>query len=197
VGIKTTRHLDKLREVLLHPNASGPDPAYIVYDVSGKDKWVNQTEISPGKYNGEFTKTYGHYHTEGAPNEIYTLVSGSGIGILQKKYVDQSGTWIPKMVEEVIFIRLVNPGETVSISNKYAHSLINTGKEKLITKDNWSTKHMPEDYKYIKNLRGFAYYLVEKDGKVEFVPNDNYKNLPEPKWLTTKEFEKLQAKNSR
>ena len=35
----------------------------------------------------------------------------------------------------------------------------------------------PFDYEMIKKRRGFAYYVVEKDGAPSFVPNPLYKEV--------------------
>jgi len=37
------------------------------------------------------------------------------------------------------------------------------------------------DYKPIKKLKGFAYYVVEKKGKPVLVKNSNYKKIPHAK----------------
>ena len=46
----------------------------------------------------------------------------------------------------------------------------------------------------MKQLRGFAYYLIENpsagsgQGEPTLVKNPNYKVVPEPQWLTAEEY---------
>ena len=49
------------------------------------------------------------------------------------------------------------------------------------------------DYEAIKKLHGFAYYLVEKDGELKLVKNGNYKQVPEPVWLSPQEYKKIRT----
>jgi hypothetical protein len=45
---------------------------------------------------------------------------------------------------------------------------------------------MPEhaDYEAVKKMKGFAYYVVEKDGEPSLVKNENYSFVPEA-FITT------------
>ena len=71
--IKSARPLSELKSVLMDANSSGPDPAYWVFEDITKDKWHNMTVTAPGDYNGEFPKTFGHYHGSDS-NETYKLI---------------------------------------------------------------------------------------------------------------------------
>lgn len=170
-----TRELSAMRSVLKDPNASGPNPVYQVFKLTDKDNWVNQTVISPGKIGDEYPKTFGHYHPKNAPHEIYHIANGEGILLLQKKHLE--------VVDEVLLIR-AKPGDEIVIKNEYGHSWSNIGNTPLISYDNWTLGHTPQDYKPIEKLHGMAYYLVEENGQPKIVPNPNYKNLPQPIWIT-------------
>lgn len=166
--------LDELRPVLKDSNAVGPDPAYWVFkDLS--EKWQNMTVIPPGNYNGEFTKTFGHYHLNPINDENYMVVSGSGVLILQKKHFEDE-KFVSEIVEEVQVMRLT-VGKIFKVSGDYGHALINIGNEPLVTYDDRVAPHSPEDYAPVAKLHGLAYYIVNNNGNVDVIPNPNYRNL--------------------
>lgn len=186
--LHSTRTLDSLREVLHNPKSTGPKDAYWVFDKVTEGLWENMTVITPGRYGIEYPKTYGHYHTASHEKEIYKLVAGKGLFLLQKKHVDDMGNLVQDIVEEVIVVTAETAGEEVKIPDGYAHSWTNIGETPLITFDNWDWGHKPTDYEPIKEMKGMAFYIVENNGKVELIPNNTYKNHPEPKWVSIKEF---------
>jgi len=177
----------EIKDVLLEPKANGPEIAYWIFSDLTKNEWQNMTVIAPGLYGKEFTKTYGHYHPPRIL-ETYKLIAGEGILILQKKYIEK-GVWNPEKVEQVYMIKLL-PKEELTIPYEFGHSWSNVGKAPLIVFDDWDAGHTPSDYEVIKKLRGMCFYIVN-DGGIKFVPNPKYKNHPEPKVLTAKEFQRL------
>lgn len=184
--INSVRDLEGLRPVLMEENSTGPVAVYWVFsEVS--DQWENLTIITPGKYSQEFPKTYGHYHNSKEP-EIYHLVQGEGLLLLQKQH-DDRGVFIPEQIDEVIILT-VKPGEEVKITQEYGHSWTNLGNTPLISYDNWKSGHTPADYTPIERLHGMAYYIIEENKKPKAIPNPNYQNLPEPQWLSVQEFNK-------
>lgn len=186
--IRSARELDELKEVLQNTQSEGPPIAYWVFSDITEEKWENMTVTTPGKYGEEYPKTYGHYHTASDADEIYRLVSGKGVFMLQRKHYNEKGTFIPNIVEEVLLIKAEKPGEEIVVPKEYGHSWSNIGEEPLVTFDNWRFKHKPTDYEPIKNQQGLAFYLIEKNGEVQAVPNPKYKEHPKPIWLTPKEF---------
>ncbi len=181
------RQLSGNRPVLKDTEALGPDPVYWVFSQVEDEKWHNVTIIAPGYYSGEYPKTFGHYHGA-AVNEVYRLVSGEGVLVMQKKHLDQNGQHILEVVDEVYLIK-AKPGDEILITPEWGHSWSNIGRLPLISFDNWTHGHSPSDYEPIEALQGMAYYLVEENGHPAPVPNPKYHNLPEPKWVTTEEFE--------
>ncbi len=163
--LRFSRDLSQMRPVLKDPTASGPDPVYDVYkDLD--NGWENKTIIYPGTYNGEFTKTFGHYHADGK-SEVYYIESGDGLLIMQKD-------------DEVLFIK-TKSGDKVTISPQYAHAWINIGTIPLVSYDD---HHDPkDDYKPIEAKHGLAYYIMDDNGQPQAVVNPNYQNPPAPKWL--------------
>jgi glucose-6-phosphate isomerase len=182
-----------LSEVLYNPQAEGPDPVYVVFSGVNDGQWENQTIISNGLIGKEYPKTFGHYHPDGSPTEIYKVLNGSGAILLQKKFMEK-GAWIENKVETVIVVK-VEVDETVSILPNWGHSSSNLGKSPFITLDNWRSGHTPDDYKAIKELKGMAYYLSEENGSFVFVKNPNYIDLPQPLVMSALEFAKYQKEN--
>lgn len=176
VKLGSIRELAALKIVLKDSTSSGPDPVYWVFGEISEEKWANLTVITPGNYNGEFPKTFGHYHPENAPDETYQLIDGQGVLIMQKKDLSE------------VYLIKAKPGDEIIITPEYGHSWSNLGKKPLISYDDWRSGHQPSDYADIARLHGMAYYLIEEGGEVKAVPNPNYKDLPEPIWVTSKEF---------
>lgn len=182
--LASTRTLDELRPVLKDENSSGPDPVYWVFSEVSED-WENLTVIAEGNFNGEFAKTFGHYHGADV-GEVYHLIDGKGVLLLQKKHMEE-GEWVKDQVDEVLLIK-VDPGEEVTITPEWGHSWSNVGEGPLISFDNWREGHTPRDYQVIEKLHGMAYYLILENREVKAVPNPNYNNLPQLVWMSVSEF---------
>lgn len=163
--LRLKRSLDEMRPVLMDAGVSGPDPVYVVYrDL--ENGWVNQTEITAGRYGIEYPKTFGHIHLDGK-DETYFLYQGTGLIVMQN-------------ANEFLIARL-SAGQKYTIPHSYAHCWINIGNETLIT---WDDHEQPQsDYELIKNHHGFAYYFVEENGELEIVSNPHYSFHPPVRWL--------------
>lgn len=174
---------DKMREVLMDPDASGPEIHYYMIR-GGKDK-QNITVWECGTVGGEYIKTYGHYHV-GKLDETYYVVSGQGIVLLQTRKLDGQSNPIDDEIESFRAIA-VKAGDKVFIPSGAGHLVVNTGKTWLVTVDDspvnfeeLDSASLPghADYKPLKKLRGFAYYVVEDTGHPKLVKNSNYKTVP-------------------
>ncbi len=180
------RELLGMKPVLKDPDATGQDPVYWVFSECSQEGWANVTVIAPGNYGGEYPKTFGHYHGSEI-DETYHLVEGEGVLVMQKKHFDESGKWIPEVVDEVVLIK-AKPGDEILITPEWGHSWSNVGSAPLISFDDWRAGHSPTDYSEIEKLQGLAYYLIDKDGEVTPVANSKYQNLPDPVWMSAEEF---------
>lgn len=185
----STRELSSIKSVLKDPESVGPDSVYWVFSEVSEDRWVNITVITSGNYNGEYPKTFGHYHPEDAVDETYHLIEGEGVLVLQKKHFE-NGEWIPEIVEEVILIK-AKKGDEIIITPLWGHSWSNIGKGPLISFDDWRSGHTRADYEVVEKLQGLAYYLIEENGEIKAAPNPKYKNLPEPVWMSAEEFKNI------
>lgn len=168
---------EKMQEVLMDPKAEGPAIHY--YMIRGGKHKKNLTVWEAGTVGGEYIKTYGHYHV-GQLDETYWIVQGEGIALLQKRAV-VDGMERADMIEEFKAI-LVKAGDSVYMPPGYGHLLVNTGSEWFATTDDSPVQgsgdnaSMPghADYEPVKQMQGFAYYVVERDGKPALVRNPRY-----------------------
>ncbi|MHB1087088.1 MAG: glucose-6-phosphate isomerase family protein [Minisyncoccota bacterium] len=168
---------DKMRDVLMAPDAAGPGIHY--YMVRGGSKKRNVTILETGTIGGEYIKTYGHYHI-GDLDETYWFKEGAGVALLQK-LADPSD---PSVVAEFKAIQ-VKAGDEVYMPRGYGHLMINVGKTWLVMVDDSpvdgaeDNASMPghADYTAVKAMQGFAYYVVEHDGAPALKKNPKYKEV--------------------
>ncbi len=191
---------EKMQEVLMNPDAVGPSIHYYMIRGDMKNNRGNNITIwEPGTVRGEYIKTYGHYHV-GKLDETYKFISGEGIALLQKLAVDETqntskvaagllrggqGNMVADVVEEFKAIP-VKVGDELFIPAGYGHLVVNTGLDFLVTSDD-SPVNFEEvnpaslpghaDYELVKKMRGFAYYVVENNGKPALVKNKLYKEV--------------------
>lgn len=173
---------EKMQEVLLYPEAPGPAVHY--YMIRGGKDQRNVTVWEPGTVGGEYIKTYGHYHV-GQLDETYWILLGEGIALLQKLATDAEGNMIPDVVEEFKALK-VKAGDSVYMPPGHGHLVVNTGPTYFVTADD-SPVHFDDpdpaglpghaDYEPVKKMKGFAYYVIEKDGSPALVKNPNYKEV--------------------
>ncbi len=168
---------DKMRDVLMDQAAQGPDIHY--YMVRGGKNKRNVTILESGTVGGEYIKTYGHYHV-GNLDETYWFKEGEGVALLQK-LVDSAN---PSVVEEFKAVQ-VKAGSEVYMPPGYGHLMANVGKEWLVMVDDSPVEgpddsaSMPghADYEPVKKMQGFAYYVVERDGKPVLKKNPKYADV--------------------
>jgi oxalate decarboxylase/phosphoglucose isomerase-like protein (cupin superfamily) len=179
-----TRTHEKMKEVLMHPEAPGPNVHY--YMIRGGRKKKNITIWEPGTVGGEYIKAYGHYHIIDF-KETYYILEGEGILLLQKRAKDASGNSIDDAIE-YFEARKVKAGDIIDIPSFMGHLLVNIGNTWLVTSDQSPVELNDNpgapahaDYEAVKKMRGFAYYVVEENGTPTLVKNTLYKFAPEAK----------------
>lgn len=193
---QSERTLDELRPYLKNPNAkNGLDPVYrvwrYIYLNQDSEKIRNNnlrydiTLIMPGKIDGEFAKTAGHFHLNKAGTnlpypEVYEVLLGRAHFLIQSPDKDNKNIKSVELVE-------AGPGEKVFVSPKFSgHTTINTFKEPIIMA-NWISDSAAYDYESYKNYHGASYYLLDSNNAVDIVKNKNYKSVPEIKRVRPKE----------
>lgn len=172
----------KMKEVLMDPNGAGPEIHY--YMIRGGVDQRNITVWEPGTISNEYIKTYGHYHV-GELCETYWFIFGEGVALLQKLVKDSSGNMIADEVEEFKAVR-VKQGDEIFIPTDYGHLVANIGKTYFATADDSpvdfgesdpSGRPGHADYQLVKEMQGFAYYVVEHEGKPALKRNPRYKTI--------------------
>ena len=163
------RSNDKMQEVLMNPKATAPGVHY--YMIRGGSDKTNITVWETGIVDGEYIKTYGHYHV-GNISETYSILQGEGILLLQTRKRDADGKPIDDEIEKFEALQ-VKAGDKIFIKPEIGHLMVNIGKIWLVTSDN--SPVYPDDvypvglpghadYESVKKLGGFAYFVVEKAG---------------------------------
>ena len=175
-----SRTHEKMQEVLMSPDAPGPAIHY--YMIRGGTKKRNVTVWETGKVGDEYIKTYGHYHV-GNLDETYNIIEGEGVALLQKM-AEEGGQPVTDVIEEFRAVP-VKAGDSVYMPSGYGHLVVNTGATWLVTSDDSpvagpdDSASMPghADYESVKKMRGFAYYVVERNGKPALIANPLYKEI--------------------
>lgn len=155
-----------IEDVLMEPKAKGIKEAY--YVIRGDNQSI--TILNPGLNGSEYNKTHGHINTF-QNVEIYNCLYGQGIVILQRN--DEGGE-----AKEIKVVTL-HAGKQVEIPAGFGHCLINIGKGYLVVQDNSPTIPNAHNYESVKEMKGFAYYVVEKKGEIAFESNPNYRVHPQ------------------
>lgn len=171
-----------MQEVLMDPNGEGPAIHY--YMIRGGVDQKNITVWEPGTISGEYIKTYGHYHV-GQLDEHYEILFGEGVALLQKLKTDENGEMSADQVEEFKAI-VTKIGDKIYMAPGYGHLLVNTGTTYFATADD-SPVYFDDpdpaglpghaDYQPVKEMKGFAYYVVEHEGKPALKRNPLYKSI--------------------
>lgn len=173
---------EKMKEVLMDPNGVGPEVHY--YMIRGGKEQKNITVWEQGIISSEYIKTYGHYHI-GKLDETYWIIFGTGVALLQKLAVDEKGNMIADVVEEFKAVP-VKQGDEVYMPTGYGHLVVNTGSTYFVTADDSPVDFEERDpvslpghadYQLVKQMKGFAYYVVEHEGKPALVKNKLYKEI--------------------
>lgn len=134
------------------------------------------TEIPSGNTNGEFRKTFGHYHKSYLP-EIYEVLEGHAFFLLQNFNED------PATISETYLVEALK-GEKVIVPPNFGHLAINIGRNELVTA-NWIGLS-EYDYETYKKLGGGCYYVLDKGASIEFEINKKYTAVPSLKKLKLK-----------
>ena len=177
-----SRSHEKMQEVLMDPNAKGPSIHY--YMIRGGVNQKNITVWEPGTVGEEYIKTYGHYHV-GDLDETYWILFGEGVALLQKRAVDEKGNELADVIEEFKAIK-VKPGDEIYMPSGYGHLVANTGRTYLVTADTSPVDFEEKDpaslpghadYQPVQQMKGFVYYVVEKNGQPVLKKNPLYKEI--------------------
>ncbi len=173
---------EAMQDVVLHKGAPGPAVHY--YMIRGGKDQKNITVWEPGLVGDEYIKTYGHYHV-GDLDETYSIIFGEGVALLQKLALDVAGQPIADVVQDFKAIK-VKAGDSVYMPPGFGHLVVNIGVTYFVTADD-SPVHFDDsdptswpghaDYELVKRMRGFAFYVVERNSAPALVKNPLYKEV--------------------
>ena len=164
------------------PDAVGPAIHY--YMIRGGKDQRNITIWEPGTVGAEYIKTYGHYHV-GKLDETYWFIHGEGVAMMQKLSVGADGKMMADQVEEFKAV-VVKAGDSLFIPSGYGHLVANVGSTYFVTADDSPVDFEEKDpvslpghadYSLVQKMQGFAFYLVEHEGKPAFVKNKKYSQV--------------------
>ncbi|HEY6736804.1 MAG TPA: glucose-6-phosphate isomerase family protein, partial [Candidatus Saccharimonadia bacterium] len=133
-----------------------------------------------GKVGDEYIKTFGHYHI-GQLDETYWFKLGEGV-LLMQKLEERDGQLVPERVAEFKAVP-VKAGEEQFIPAGYGHLVVNIGPTYFVTVDDSPVDFEERDpvslpghadYKMVEQMHGFAFYVVERNGKPALVRNPAY-----------------------
>jgi glucose-6-phosphate isomerase len=174
------RRIDEMKEVLMGAAINSPTDLYYMYrDVHRlldadllKDNALRYdlTVIRPDRLGDELMKTAGHYHP-GSFGELYEVVLGECFCMLQRHNPSDY-----RIIEEVIVVK-AKAGQKIVIPPGFGHILVNPGPEYLVT-SNWVSSKFSSRYELYKQAKGAAYFVIEKSGKIEFITNKYFSELP-------------------
>jgi glucose-6-phosphate isomerase len=173
-----TRTHEAMKPVLMHPEADGPAVHY--YMIRGGKDQRNVTVWEPGTVGGEYIKTFGHYHV-GKLDETYSFVQGDGV-LLMQRLEDSDGQPDPARAAEFKAV-VVKAGDSQYIPANYGHLVVNIGSTYLVTVDDSPVDFSERDpaslpghadYSRVEAVHGFAFYVVEHEGKPALVRNPHY-----------------------
>jgi len=124
----------------------------------------------PGVFGGEYVKSSGQYHPPTPPShmatpEVYTVLSGTGLFLLQKARPPYD------RIEDVVLVE-VHAGETFLVPPDYGHLQINPSPEPLVF--SYAVMDgMKGQYEAFRERQGAAYYVM-RNGQERCVFNPRY-----------------------
>ena len=170
---------EQMRRVLMDPNAVVPLEAYFMHrgifasieniqEAFYKNKIrFDITVIPPANWGKEPAKTYGHYHDPVEKPEIYQVVSGEVMWLMQK--TDENGK-----VLDFIAVR-AKAGDIAIMLPGYGHVSVNISETEPLVMANWLTWNQTSYYGSFEEKRGAAYYVIrQENGQLALVPNPGY-----------------------
>jgi len=138
------------------------------------------TVLNPVMIGKEFNKTAGHDHplvpgTNITYPEIYEVLEGEVIFLIQDSKEDE--------IKNVFAIKS-KKGDKIIMPPNYEHIMINASNKKVKTANWICNVFMQNIYEPFKKSQGFSYYALKSDsGEIEWIKNENYKNIPELKFI--------------
>ncbi|NMA92194.1 MAG: glucose-6-phosphate isomerase [Firmicutes bacterium] len=177
---------EEMAEVLYEPRAMDLKELYFMYrevarreereEIRRRGLRYDITVIKPGLLGSEYIKTAGHYHpfkpgTGLTYPEVYEVLYGRGHYLLQCPSPDGRDRL------EQIYLMTAGAGEKVLVPPGFGHITINA-EDDLLIMSNWVAADFASVYEPMRSMEGGGYFGLRIDGRIEFVPNSRYRQLP-------------------
>ncbi|UCD55039.1 MAG: hypothetical protein JSV93_05880 [Candidatus Omnitrophota bacterium] len=180
---------EKMQQVLMNPEAEATPEAYLMYRGTFRSKADIQkafydnkirydiTVVPPAQWGKEIPKTYGHYHVPVEIPEIYQVLSGEAIYLMQKENGEGD-------VEDAIVVR-AKPGDIVIMLPGYGHLFMNASQTEPLVTANWLTWNQRSFYGSFERNRGAVAYITrDESGNIVMMPNTNYDKVVVPRQMS-------------
>lgn len=138
------------------------------------------TVLMPGTMGGECRKNSGHYHGYVPGHictfpEVYEVLTGEAVFLLQEsRNFDHADEELKVETLRAVFLKA---GEKIIVPPFCGHCAINVG-EKPMAFGNLAAPS-PLLYAPIQQRHGLGVYVLNIQGRIVFVPNSHYKDLPQ------------------
>ncbi|NHJ86486.1 MAG: glucose-6-phosphate isomerase [Asgard group archaeon] len=154
------------------------------------------TIIPPNKLGSEYVKTAGHFHPEISEGlsypEVYEVMSGKGLYLLQKEQKDIGKKRLKKKNIEPLEVIVITAkkGDQILIPPGYGHVTINPSNDTTLVMNNLVSSKFSSLYDIIEKKHGASYFYHRND---VWFRNPNYNDKiilkeKEPKKVSTKPF---------
>lgn len=155
----SVRNFSEMNDVLMKRQTVHHDyPFYFMFrSIIQKEGLRYDITLIPTKnIDGEYAKTYGHYHPIAEDNltypEIYQVLDGTALFLLQKLRNDETVDVIVTYGEK---------GQVLLIPPNWGHTTINPSKNNMLVLSNLVSDSFESSYAKYKENRGAAYYFTD------------------------------------
>lgn len=164
-----SRKLKEMKDVVLDKEIVQKDPDRELYFVHRNVKAdgalrYDVTSLKAGRIGREYNRTKGNMNQHGF-QELYTVIEGKGIFLLQK--------FSDKKVGDVYAVEM-EKNDWIIIPPYYWVIMINPSEDTLET-GNWVSTEMSNLYKPLEKMGGMSYFYTTEG----WIKNDNYLKIPE------------------
>lgn len=179
------RSLDSIRQSLLDPDCTGPDPVYaIAMDVGRSIDRVKIIErnllfgvvtYAAGRLGREPVRSQGHVHKRSPRNgwstpEVYEVWDGNAVILMQQSDADDPGR---------CFAIEAGPGQVVIVPPGWAHATISADPNVPLTFGAWCDRNYGFVYEGVRSHGGLAWFAeLETSGKIIWKRNPTYLERP-------------------
>ena len=181
-AITSSAQKDEIAYYMLRGLFASPVDMTYAFDEQGMR--FDITAMIPAMVDGELVHTSGHYHNPLIKPEIYQVVSGTAIYLLQQHQMPADWEKLPKdefkrrlaeapVVKSVAIV--AKPGQPVVIPAGWGHVTVNPSLTEPLIMANWLTHNQESAYGPYETFHGPAYRItIGENNDIGVMPNDEY-----------------------